>query len=48
VIADFFGVPVDGLSPMHSYQSWRKHDVVARIDPAHVSSVIEAGETLGS
>jgi Sulfotransferase domain len=42
-IADFFGVPVYGLSAQHSYQSWRKHDVLARIDSAYVGSLIEAG-----
>jgi hypothetical protein len=42
-IADFFGVPADAVSARHSYKSWRKHDVLDRIDPAYVSSVIEAG-----
>jgi hypothetical protein len=42
-IADFFGVHADALAAQHSYKSWRKHDILDRIDPAHVSSVIEAG-----
>jgi hypothetical protein len=42
-IADFFGLPADALSPEHSYKSWRKHDVLDRIDPAYLSSVIDAG-----
>jgi Sulfotransferase domain len=42
-ITNFFGLPADALSARHSYKSWRKHDILDRIDPAHISSVIEAG-----